>query len=87
MPLIQQIRLNHEETLNNMKVILEVASKRGRGYIKDLKNIDKTGGEQVDKFVSIGFLKTGYTPQEKTYALTDLGREYFSDFFADITKK
>lgn len=84
MPTIQKIRLNKEETIQNMKDVLSLAVKREHGYMKDLVNIDKTKGEQVEKFISNGFIKTGYTKDSKTYAITDLGREYFADFFATI---
>ena len=87
MPSITPVRLNREETVQNMRNVLELAVKKERGYLKDLKSIDKTGGEQVEKFASAGFIKTGYTPTEKTYSITDLGREYFSDFFAKISEK
>jgi len=84
MPTVPKVRLSREDTVQNMKNILAQAIKRERGYMKDLINIDKTGGEQVEKFANIGFIKTGYTRDDKTYALTDLGREYFSDFFASV---
>lgn len=87
MPSISPIRLNKEETVQNMRNVLALAVKKERGYLKDLKCVDKTGGEQVEKFASAGFIKMGYTPTEKTYAITDLGREYFSDFFAKISEK
>lgn len=86
MPIVQKVRLSREETVQNMKEVLAQAVKREHGYMRDLINIDKTGGEQVEKFASSGFIKTGYTRDSKTYAITDLGREYFADFFATINK-
>ena len=86
MPIIQKVRLSREETVQNMKNVLAQAVKREHGYMKDLISIDKTGGEQVENFANLGFLKTGYTRDSKTYAITDLGREYFADFFATLNK-
>ncbi len=84
MPTVPKVRLSREDTISNMKNILTHAMKRERGYMKDLVSIDKTGGTQVEKFANCGFIKTGYTTDSKTYAITDLGREYFSDFFASV---
>lgn len=84
MPNVSKIMLSREEMVQNMRCILTQAVKREHGYMKDLVNMDKTSGEQVEKFASCGFIKTGYAKDGKTYAITDLGREYFSDFFASV---
>ena len=47
--------------------------------MKDLKAQDAFNGRIVDEFMSMGFINTGFTPQEKTWSKTQLLDDYAKD--------
>ena len=55
-------------------------------YIYESKNgkykqlVEDLSQEIVDKFCSVGFIKTGYTAECKTWGITSLGKQYCEDF-------
>jgi len=63
-----------DEFTNALKYIYE--NKNG----KYLDLVNELSQEIVDKFCSVGFIKTGYTTDFKTWGITSLGKEYFQDF-------
>lgn len=48
--------------------------KTNSGYISDL--IEMYGKVRVDELLTVGFIKSGYTPRKKTWSITNLGRTF-----------
>ena len=62
-------------------VILYIADKN-YGYYSDL--VDKFGQEMVDEFCSVGFIKTGFTRERKTWSCLDLAHSFKNDLELDL---
>lgn len=48
--------------------------KTNSGYISDL--IEMYGKVRVDELLTVGFIKSEYTPRKKTWSITNLGRTF-----------
>ena len=83
---VQTSPKTHEFVKNNLTAItqnrvnmIKYATKQGSGFMKDLKAQDAFNGKTVDEFLSMGFINTGFTPQEKTWSKTQLLDDYAKD--------
>lgn len=57
--------------------ILKYVTEEKSGIISEL--IEKFGKEIVNDFLSIGFLKSGYNREHKTWSVTNLCTEFYSE--------
>jgi hypothetical protein len=72
--------IDYEYSITQNRInMIKYASERGSGYMKDLKAQDAFNGRTVDEFMSMGFINTGFTPQEKTWSKTQLLDDYAKD--------
>ena len=78
MPSIQNVKLS------DIKHILGYAVKNRRGYRHDIDYIDGKLGNNVDKFVNVGFIHSGQTLHHQTWSITELGDRYYRDLFGNF---
>lgn len=77
--------IGKEYRFNLMKQIYQ----KGYGAMKDLRAMDKeTNGQLVDEFLSVGFIKTGFTRKYKTWGITKLLKSYVEELgLVPLSKK
>ena len=72
--------IDYEYSITQNRInMIKYATKQGSGFIKDLKAQDDFNGRTVEEFMSMGFINTGFTPQEKTWSKTQLLDDYAKD--------
>ena len=72
--------IDYEYSITQNRInMIKYVSEQGSGYIKDLKAQDAFNGRTVDEFMSMGFINTGFTSQEKTWSKTQLLDDYAKD--------
>ena len=72
--------INYEYSITQNRInMIKYVSEQGSGYMKDLKAQDAFNGRTVDEFMSMGFINTGFTSQEKTWSKTQLLDDYAKD--------
>lgn len=81
MTVIDSISLRNGVTRNNIERLLGYAVRKRKGYYKDIRMVDERRGETLDKFKSVGLIKTGHTLKNETYSITELGDLYYQDVF------
>lgn len=59
---------------SNSENLLKYVVGRRYGYVQELKPF---GEDAINSMKSIGFLKTGYTPEAETFGATKLLKRYF----------
>lgn len=62
-------------TDNQRLEILKFITEEKSGILSEL--VEKFGKEIVDEFLSIGFLKSGYNREHKTWSVTNLCSEFY----------
>ena len=65
----------------DFKNALETIYNKKRGTIKELT--ESITSEMVDKFISVGFIICGYTPTDKTWKISTLGKDFFQVNYED----
>ncbi len=79
------MKINIEQ---NSYDVLGYAVKNKYGRMSDLREFDLLKGQQVDEYISTGFIKTGYTRTCKTWGITELGKKYFEEIgWAKLLKR
>lgn len=72
--------IDYEYSITQNRInMIKYATKQGSGFMKDLKAQDDFNGRTVEEFMSMGFINTGFTPQEKTWSKTQLLDDYAKD--------
>lgn len=76
---LKLVKNNLTAITQNRVNMIKYATEQGSGFMKDLKAQDVFNGKTVDEFISMGFINTGFTPQEKTWSKTQLLDDYAKD--------
>lgn len=81
---VKKIDIWNSASRENIKNVLGYAVKNRRGYYDQLRGVSTRGSGVLDSFEMAGFIKTGHTLKKRTYSITDLGDQYYSDVFGKM---
>lgn len=78
---VEKVNIENCRSLQNIKNLLGYAVRKRRGYYEDIKLFDEHRGDTLEMFKYVGFINTGHTLKNETYSITNLGNDYYKEFF------